>query len=42
VNATLKSTLGNVADEAQRVDDLSIRLRPDLRPSRSRRALSGS
>ena len=33
VNATLKATLGTIADEAQRVDDLSIRLRPDLRPS---------
>ena len=33
VNATLKATLGAVADEAQRVDDLSIRLRSDLRPS---------
>jgi len=33
VNATLKASLGNVADEAQRVDDLSIRLRADLRPS---------
>jgi hypothetical protein len=33
VNATLKATLGDVADEAQRVDDLSIRLRADLRPS---------
>ena len=33
VNATLKATLGGVADEAQRVDDLSIRLRADLRPS---------
>ena len=33
VNATLKATLSNVADEAQRVDDLSIRLRADLRPS---------
>jgi len=32
-NATLKATLGGVADEAQRVDDLSIRLRSDLRPS---------
>lgn len=32
VNATLKATLGAVADEAQRVDDLSTRLRPDLRP----------
>jgi ATP-dependent Lhr-like helicase len=31
-NATLKATLGAVADEAQRVDDLSIRLRADLRP----------
>jgi hypothetical protein len=54
VNATLKASLGNVADEAQRVDDLSVRLRPDLRPtswrtsitpapcSWSRPALSGS
>jgi ATP-dependent Lhr-like helicase len=33
VNATLKATLGAVADEAQRVDDLSIRLRADLRPT---------
>jgi ATP-dependent Lhr-like helicase len=33
VNATLKATLRGVADEAQRVDDLSIRLRADLRPS---------
>jgi ATP-dependent Lhr-like helicase len=33
VNATLKATLGGVADEAQRVDDLSIRLRIDLHPS---------
>jgi ATP-dependent Lhr-like helicase len=33
VNATLKATLGNVADEAQRVDDLSIRPRANLRPS---------
>ncbi len=32
-NATLKATLGEVADQAQRVDDLSIRLRADLRPS---------
>jgi len=32
-NATLKATLGGVADEAQRADDLSIRLRSDLRPS---------
>ncbi len=31
-NATLKATLGALADESQRVDDLSIRLRPDLRP----------
>jgi ATP-dependent Lhr-like helicase len=31
-NATLKATLGNLADESQRVDDLSIRLRGDLRP----------
>jgi ATP-dependent Lhr-like helicase len=33
VNTTLKATLGGVADEAQRVDDLSIRLRADLRPT---------
>jgi hypothetical protein len=32
VNATLKATLGGLADENQRVDDLSIRLRSDLRP----------
>jgi ATP-dependent Lhr-like helicase len=31
-NATLKATLGGLADESQRVDDLSIQLRPDLRP----------
>ena len=31
-NATLKATLGGLADESQRVDDLSIRLRADLRP----------
>ena len=31
-NATLKATLGGLADESQRVDDLSIRLRTDLRP----------
>lgn len=33
VNATLKATLGGVADDTQRIDDLSIRLRADLRPS---------
>jgi ATP-dependent Lhr-like helicase len=33
VNATLKATLSTVADQAQRVDDLSIRLRADLRSS---------
>jgi ATP-dependent Lhr-like helicase len=32
-NATLKATLGGLADEAQRVDDVSIRLRGDIRPS---------
>jgi Lhr-like helicase len=32
VNATLKATLGDLADESQRVDDLSVRLRADLRP----------
>jgi ATP-dependent helicase Lhr and Lhr-like helicase len=31
-NATLKATLGSLADQSQRVDDLSIRLRSDLRP----------
>jgi ATP-dependent Lhr-like helicase len=31
VNATLKATLGGLADESQRADDLSIRLRGDLR-----------
>jgi ATP-dependent Lhr-like helicase len=31
-NATLKATLGGLADESARVDDLTIRLRPDLRP----------
>lgn len=40
VNATLKATLGGVADESQRVDDLSIRLRADLRPSTWRHAVS--
>lgn len=33
VNATLKATLGGLADESARVDDLSIRLRTDLRPT---------
>jgi ATP-dependent helicase Lhr and Lhr-like helicase len=32
VNATLKATLGGLADEAQRVDDVSIRLNGDLLP----------
>jgi ATP-dependent helicase Lhr and Lhr-like helicase len=31
-NATLKATLGNLADEKQRVSDVSIRLRGDLSP----------
>jgi ATP-dependent Lhr-like helicase len=31
-NATLKATLGGLADEKQRVDDVSIRLRGDLSP----------
>jgi ATP-dependent Lhr-like helicase len=39
VNATLKATLGGIADQAQRVDDLSIRLRADLRPSTWRDAV---
>ena len=29
----MKATLGGLGDEAQRVDDPSIRLRADLRPS---------
>jgi ATP-dependent Lhr-like helicase len=33
VNATLKATLGGLADEVQGVDDVAIRLRADLRPS---------
>ena len=33
VNATLKATLGDVADTSQRVNDLSIRLRGDLHAS---------
>jgi ATP-dependent Lhr-like helicase len=33
VNATLKATLGSIADTSQRVGDLSIRLRGDLRAS---------
>lgn len=32
-NATLKATLGSLADQSQRVDDLSIRLRTDLSPA---------
>lgn len=32
-NATLKATLGSLADDTQRVDDLSIRLRADVSPS---------
>jgi ATP-dependent Lhr-like helicase len=39
VNATLKATLGGLADESQRVDDLSIRLRTDLRPGTWRAAV---
>jgi len=31
-NATLRATLGGVADDKQSADDLSIRLRTDLRP----------
>lgn len=33
VNATLRSTLGEIADPSARVSDLFIRLRGDLRPS---------
>jgi ATP-dependent helicase Lhr and Lhr-like helicase len=33
VNATLQATLGGVADPSQRVSDVFIRLRPDLRSS---------
>ncbi|MGH3188324.1 MAG: DEAD/DEAH box helicase [Streptosporangiaceae bacterium] len=32
-NATLRATLGALADESQRVNDVSIRLRSDLRPA---------
>jgi ATP-dependent Lhr-like helicase len=39
-NATLKATLGGLADEAQRVDDVSIRLREDLRLSTWRDAVA--
>jgi ATP-dependent helicase Lhr and Lhr-like helicase len=39
-NATLKATLGGVADSTQRVDDVSIRLRGDLRPSTWRDAVA--
>jgi ATP-dependent Lhr-like helicase len=39
-NATLKATLGGLADEAQRVDDVSIRLRGDIRPSAWRAAVT--
>jgi ATP-dependent helicase Lhr and Lhr-like helicase len=38
VNATLKATLGGLADESARVDDESIRLRTGLRPSAWREA----
>jgi ATP-dependent helicase Lhr and Lhr-like helicase len=41
VNATLKATLGGLADETQRVDDLSVRLRGDLHPA-TWRSLAGS
>jgi ATP-dependent Lhr-like helicase len=41
-NATLKATLGEVADETQRVDDLSIRLRADLRPTSWRGVLDAA
>jgi ATP-dependent Lhr-like helicase len=40
-NATLKATLGSLTDEWQRVDDLSIRLRNDLRPQTWREAVKG-
>ena len=39
-NATLKATLGGLADEGQRADDLSIRLRGDLRPQTWHEAVS--
>jgi ATP-dependent Lhr-like helicase len=39
-NATLKATLGGLADEAQRVDDVSIRVRGDLRQSTWREAIA--
>lgn len=37
-NATLKATLGGLADQAQRVDELFIRLRTDIRPETWRSA----
>ena len=38
-NATLKATMGGLADQSARVDDLSVRLRPDLRPHTWRAAV---
>jgi ATP-dependent Lhr-like helicase len=40
VNATLQATLGELADEVQQADDVSIRLRGDLRPSTWRSLVS--
>jgi ATP-dependent Lhr-like helicase len=39
-NATLRATLGGLADESQRADDLSIRLRTDLRVETWRAAVT--
>ena len=39
-NATLRATLGPLADGAHRVDDVSIRLRGDLHPSTWRDAIA--
>ena len=39
-NATLKATLGGLADQSQRANDLSIRLRGDLRPQTWHEAVS--
>jgi ATP-dependent Lhr-like helicase len=40
-NATIKATLGPLADPTQRVDDLHVRLRNDLTGTRWRQDLAG-
>jgi ATP-dependent Lhr-like helicase len=39
-NATLKATLGSLADQSQRVNDVSIRLRTDIQPGTWRSAIA--